>query len=81
MSTREPVYCPGCGELMTRFDAPPDELCTTCLVLYADEPLPSDFDPPEPPDTDTSDAICPTCGDPDCSRPWGHPLDPEGLIV
>lgn len=28
-------------------------------------------------DVDLSDAICP-CGDPDCSRPWGHAEDPEG---
>jgi hypothetical protein len=25
----------------------------------------------DPPDLDDSDAIC-TCGDPDCSRPFGH---------
>lgn len=25
--------------------------------------------------TDQSDMICPTCGDPDCNRPWGHPLE------
>lgn len=27
---------------------------------------------PEP--EDHTDDICPTCNDPDCSRPWGHPI-------
>ena len=27
------------------------------------------------PDQDHSDDVCPTCGDPDCSRPWGHPVE------
>lgn len=30
-------------------------------------------DYPEPPDE--TDMICPTCGDPDCNRPWGHEVE------
>jgi hypothetical protein len=31
---------------------------------------------PEP-DKDESDMVCPECGDPDCSRPFGHPTEDD----
>lgn len=33
---------------------------------------PWERDEEEPDDEDGADAVCPTCGDPDCNRPWGH---------
>lgn len=32
----------------------------------------------EPPSVDDSDHVCSTCGDPDCNRPEGHPVEGEG---
>ena len=68
IENEETWLCAGCGEIFEESiygDGPIYEVVVN-LDLYQDD---------DDPDRDSTDMICPTCGDPDCSRPWGHPMD------